>query len=51
MQQKHMRKEWDLNDPDTLKKERPARDRDDDPTLGAELGVFHVFELCIWEIA
>jgi len=34
MQAKHMRKEWDLNDPDTLRKDRPARVTDDDPSLG-----------------
>jgi len=34
MQANHMRKEWDLNDPDTLRKDRPARTTDDDPTLG-----------------
>jgi hypothetical protein len=34
MQQKHMRREWDLNDPDTLRKDRPARVGDYDPMLG-----------------
>jgi len=29
-----MRAEFDLNDPDALKKDRPARDGDDDPTCG-----------------
>lgn len=27
-------REWDLNDPDTLKKDRPAREGDDDPRCG-----------------
>ncbi len=35
MQANHMRKEWDLNDPDTLRKDRPARTSDDDLTLGS----------------
>mmetsp|Transcript_3075 Transcript_3075/g.4979 ORF Transcript_3075/g.4979 Transcript_3075/m.4979 type:complete len:388 (-) Transcript_3075:264-1427(-) len=34
MQQRHMRKEWDLNDPLTLRKEGPARQGDDDPLCG-----------------
>lgn len=34
MQQRHMRKEWDLNDPNSLRKERPTRDGDDDPYCG-----------------
>lgn len=34
MQQKQMRKEWDLNDPLTLRKDRPARVADDDPIVG-----------------
>jgi len=34
MQQKHLSKEWDLNDPDTLRKDRPARMDDNDPSLG-----------------
>jgi len=34
MQQKNMRKEWDLNDPLTLRKDRPARVADDDPIVG-----------------
>jgi len=34
MQQKHMRKEWDLNDPNTLRKDRPARLGDDDSLCG-----------------
>uniref|UniRef100_A0A6T8GEW3 RIB43A-like with coiled-coils protein 2 n=1 Tax=Hemiselmis andersenii TaxID=464988 RepID=A0A6T8GEW3_HEMAN len=34
MQQKHMRKEWDLNDPNTLRKDRPARLGNDDPLCG-----------------
>jgi len=34
MQQKHMRKEWDLNDPLTLRKDRPARVSDVDAIVG-----------------
>ena len=34
MQQKYMRKEWDLNDPLSLRKDRPARMADDDPIVG-----------------
>jgi len=34
MQQKQMRKEWDLNDPLTLRKDKPARTSDDDPMIG-----------------
>lgn len=33
-QQKDQRREWDLNDPDGLKKEAPARVGDGDPRLG-----------------
>mmetsp|Transcript_5762 Transcript_5762/g.13971 ORF Transcript_5762/g.13971 Transcript_5762/m.13971 type:complete len:387 (-) Transcript_5762:108-1268(-) len=34
MQQKHLRNEWDLNDPNGLRKDRPARVGDDDPLCG-----------------
>ena len=34
MQQKQMRKEWDLNDPLTLRKDKPARTSDDDAMIG-----------------
>ena len=34
LQHKHMRKEWDLNDPLTLRKDRPSRVSDDDPIVG-----------------
>jgi hypothetical protein len=34
MQQKQMRKEWDLNDPLTLRKDKPARTSDVDPMIG-----------------
>jgi len=34
MQQRHMRKEWDLNDPHALRKEQPARVGDQDPLIG-----------------
>jgi hypothetical protein len=34
MQQRHMRKEWDLNDPLAMRKDRPARIADDDPFVG-----------------
>jgi len=34
MQNKHMRKEWDLNDPHGLRKDQPARLGDDDPNIG-----------------
>jgi hypothetical protein len=34
MQQKHMRKEWDLNDPTQLRKDRPSREGDADPYTG-----------------
>lgn len=33
-QQPDTRKEWDLNDPDSLKKDKPARVSDDDPRCG-----------------
>ena len=33
-QQPDTRKEWDLNDPDALKKDKPARVSDDDPRCG-----------------
>lgn len=34
-QQPSSRREWDLYDPDRLKKDRPARVSDDDPRCGA----------------
>eukprot|EP00285_Hemiselmis_virescens_P006024 CAMPEP_0173393364 /NCGR_PEP_ID=MMETSP1356-20130122/22069_1 /TAXON_ID=77927 ORGANISM="Hemiselmis virescens, Strain PCC157" /NCGR_SAMPLE_ID=MMETSP1356 /ASSEMBLY_ACC=CAM_ASM_000847 /LENGTH=386 /DNA_ID=CAMNT_0014351373 /DNA_START=52 /DNA_END=1212 /DNA_ORIENTATION=- len=34
MQQRHMRKEWDLNDPNAMRKDRPGRVGDDDPMCG-----------------
>jgi len=34
MQQKHMRKEWDLNDPTQLRKDRATREGDTDPYTG-----------------
>ena len=34
MQQRHMRKEWDLNDPLAMRKDRPARIADDDTFVG-----------------
>jgi len=34
MQQRHMRKEWDLNDPSQLRKDRPPREGDTDPYTG-----------------
>jgi hypothetical protein len=34
MQAQHMRREWDLNDPNTLRKDRPARLGDYDPMTG-----------------
>jgi len=33
-QQPHARREWDLYDPDSLKKDKPARVSDDDPRCG-----------------
>ena len=33
-QQKDSCREWDLNDPDALKKDKPARVTDDDPRCG-----------------
>lgn len=35
MQLKHTRREWDINRPDGLKIDDPARVGDDDPRLGA----------------
>lgn len=34
MQQRHMRKEWDLNDPNQLRKDRPPARVIQIPTLG-----------------
>lgn len=33
-QQPNQRREWDLYDPDALKKDKPARVHDDDPRCG-----------------
>lgn len=37
-QQRHQRREWDLNDPQALRRELPGRVGDDDPRLGASCG-------------